>query len=117
MRYYEKSQILLSEDTLSTPKQVRFSEEFEDVDLSLLKESVTRSEAFPVGTHAIGLGNIALGKFLCIKPAADLDVSINGAAVQKFRGGKISKLWIEFTTLSITVSTDPQTVVLVVAGE
>lgn len=117
MRYYEKSQVLLSEDTLSVPKKVRFSEEFEDADIALLKESVVRQESFPVGTHSISLGNIAQGKWLFIKPTNDLEVKIDAGSNQTFRGGKISKMWVNFTALEITVSTAAQVVVLGIAGE
>ena len=117
MRFYEKTQIVLSEDTLSEPKQIRFSENFEDVDITLLKESITRHETFPIGVHAISLGNIALGKFLCLKPDFDVEASINGGALQKFRANKVSKLWVELTSLSLTVTTQANEVVVVVAGE
>lgn len=118
MRFYEKTKITISEDTTNEPKLIRLSEDIETTDVLLLKENVLRQETFPVGAHSIPLGNIALGKFLYIKPKADLEFALNGSAtLYKVRGGKASKLWVEFTSLNITISTDPQEVLLYCAGE
>ena len=117
MRFYEKCQIVISEDSLQIPKKIRFSDEFEDTDVSLLKESITRQESFPVGTHSISMGNIAQGKFVVIKPTNDLQVKFDSGVNHTFKGGKLSKMWISFTSLEITVSTAEQVVVLGIAGE
>jgi hypothetical protein len=118
MRFYEKTKITISEDTTNEPKLIRLSEDIETTDVTLLKESISRQETFPVGTHAISLGNIALGKFLYLKPKQDMEFSINGSTpVLKARGGKATKMWVEITSLSITISTDPQEVLVFCAGE
>jgi hypothetical protein len=116
MQLKEKTKLTISDDSTSEPKSIRFSEEFEDIDTLLLKESITRQESFPIGTHAISLGNIALGKFLYIKPKKDLQVAINGGPAITFRAGKASRLWIAITSLSIT-TTEVQEVTLFCAGE
>ena len=116
MKFTEKSKLVLSSDTNNEPKQIRFSEEFEDIDVTNLKESVTRQETFPVGTHSISMGNIALGRFLLIKPKNNLTASIGGENLN-LKGGKISRLWADFASLDIVVSTEPQEVLIVVAGE
>lgn len=117
MRYFEKTQIVLSEDTLQIPKKVRFSEDYEDTDVALLKESITRQETFPIGTMTIPMGNITQGKFLFIKPTNDLQVKLDGGSNHTFRGGKVSKMWVNFSALEITVSTAAQVVVVGIAGE
>ena len=116
MQLREKAKLTISEDAVTEPKSIRFQEDFEDIDTTLLKEIVVRQETFPIGTHAISLGNISTGKFLYIKPKKDLQVSINGGANQTFRGGKASKLWMTVTSLSI-IPTEAQEVILVCAGE
>jgi hypothetical protein len=115
MRISDKVKLVVSSDTLSDPKLIRLSEDFEDIDTTLLKESVTRQETFPIGTHTIALGNIANAKFLYVKPAKDLQAVINGSAIT-LRGGKASKMWVNFTALSI-ITTDVQEVLLFCAGE
>ena len=118
MRYSEKTRILLSADTLNEPKQIRFDESFEDVDVLTLKESVLRQEEFPIGTHIISLGNIALAKLLIIKPTNDLEILVNGSVTPiKCLAGKHTKLWAEVTSLSIVVSTAAQGVLVLLAGE
>lgn len=116
MRISEKTKVTISHDTLGEPKSIRFSEDFEDIDFTLLKEVVVRQETFPVGSHVIQLNNIAQGKFLYIKPSKDLQVSINGASAQTFRGLKASKMWMTVTALTI-ITTDIQEVLIVCAGE
>jgi hypothetical protein len=96
---------------------MRFSEDFEDTDTALIKECLVRQESFPIGTHSISLGNIAQGKWLLVKPVNDLQIKLDTGSNQTLRGGKISKMWVNFTALEITVSTAAQVVVLVVAGE
>lgn len=118
MRYFEKTKLLISEDTKNDPKLIRFAEELEDIDLVEIKEIALRQETFPVGTHSISLGNIALAKLLVLKPDADLEISVNGSTpLLKIKGGKLSKIWGEITSLSITVSTNPQEVLALLAGE
>lgn len=117
MRFYEKAKILLSEDTLTEPKLIRFGEDFEDVDLVSIKEVTSRQETFPVGTHAISLGNISLARLLIIKPDEDLEITINGSSTPlKVLGGKRTKIWGEITSLSINVTTQ-QEVLALLAGE
>jgi hypothetical protein len=116
MRLREQAQITLSEDTLTDPKQIRFGEIIDDIDTSLITECVTRVEKFPIGTTAISMGNIAAGKFLYIKPTSDLDIVINTSQTLTLRGGKATKMWVNFTALSLIVSTAAQNVTLVLAG-
>lgn len=116
MRFYEKVSLKISEDLSTDPKRIKFAEDLEDIDADNLEEIVSRYESFPVGVHAIPLGNITTPKLLIIKPTADLSVTIDGTAYT-FKGGKLSKLWVEFSTLSLTVTTAANVVSLVVAGE
>lgn len=116
MRIIENTKIKISDDTLNEPKFIRLSEEYEDIDVTLLKELLTRQENFPAGTHTITLGNITTGKFLYIKPKKDLQVSINGGTAFKIRALKTTKMWVEVTSLSIT-TTEAQEVLIVCAGE
>lgn len=116
MRFYEKSQLKISEDLLTDPKKIKFADDFEDTDAVLLKEIVSRFESFPIGTTAISLGNIATPKLLIIKPKNDVVIVLDGNNYT-VRGGKLSKIWISFASLSLTISTAANEISLVVAGE
>lgn len=115
--------MIVSEDAASEPKQIRFAEEFETVDVTNLSECITRQESFPVGTHVISLGNIAQAKLLSIKPKAStvsgtVTMSINGSLTEiPLRAGKVSRLWTTFTSLSITVTGNPVEMLIVIAGD
>lgn len=117
MRYYEKSQVTISEDTTSQPKQIRFSEAFDDVDVELLKDVVVRQETFPVGSHSISLGNIAEGRFFLVKPKSQIQFQLNGANAFTLRANKVMKGWLTFAQVDIIVSTEPAEVLIVLAGE
>ena len=71
MRLYDRTLVILSEDTLSTPRKIRLSEDIEDIDNALLTQSETLETTLPVGENSISMGTIALGKWLYIKPEAN----------------------------------------------
>jgi len=117
MRIQDKVDLVISRDVVNEPNQIRLKEVFTDTDIINLKEVALRQETFPVGTHVISLGNITQGKFLYLKPTQDVGVEINGLAAITFRAGKATRMWANVTSLSIVVSTDPQEVLIAVAGE
>lgn len=117
MRLQEKATIILSDDASNDPKQIRFRQEFDDIDSLLLKESITRQEKFPIGSAVINMGNIAQGRFLVIKPAKALQLKLNGSlTLLTVRANKFTKMWIDFTSVEIT-TTEEQDVLIVIAGE
>lgn len=116
MRLYNKTSLIISEDSSTDPKMIRFSEAFEDTDVTLLPEVTVRQETFPVATHVISLGNIAQGRFLFIKPKAQIVASIGGQTLT-LRANKVFTAWVEFTSLSIIVSGTPAEVVIALAGQ
>lgn len=117
MKFSETTETLICEDLAVNPKEIRFKEEFEDIELELLVECLVRQETFPIGTYAISLGNIAEGRWLFVKASADLGLSINGGAALTLRGEKTTRLWVNFTSLSITVSGNATEVLIALAGE
>lgn len=119
MRFYEKSQLILSEDTLNVPQQIRFAEAFEDVDVTNIAEAVSRQEAFVVGTTSIPLEQISTSAaaLIFIKPASDINISINGGTAFTVLGGKRTKMWVKgLTSLDVIVSGQPIQVLIVVGG-
>lgn len=117
MRYQENTKILLSEDSTNQPKNIRFQQEIEDIDALSAKDSITRQEKFPIGTHSVSMGNITLGQLLIIKPTKELSVKINGAATPLIlKGGKLSKMWMQITSLEISTA-EEQDILIVIAGE
>lgn len=107
----------MSEDTTNPPKQIRLSESFDDTDVELLKDIIIRQETFPVGAHSISLGNIAEGRYFLIKPKSQIQLSINGAPAYTLRANKVTKGWLIFNQVTITVSTQPAEVLILLAGE
>lgn len=117
MRLQEKATIILSDDSTNEPKQIRFRQEFEDIDVTLLKESITRQEKFPIGSTVISMGQIAQGKFFVIKPTKAIQLKLNNSlTLLNVRANKFTKMWIDFTSVEI-VTTEEQDVLIVIAGE
>lgn len=117
MRLQDNSKIILSDDASTQPKNIRFSQEFEDIDLTLLKESITYQQKYPAGAAAIGMGTIAQGRFLAILPKGtnNLPITLNGQSLT-LRANKLTKLWTNFTSLAINPVIE-QEVLIVIAGE
>ena len=117
MKLVEASTITISQDTGTTPTQIRYSETIADTDTTSILKSVTVQTEFPVGTHTIDLGQIVTGKLLLIKPAANLSVNINGADTDyTIKAGKMSKIWADITSLQIEVTGAAQVVSIFVGG-
>lgn len=123
LRFYDKQKITISEDASVEPKLIRCQEESEVTDVTTLSEVVTRQETFPVGTHVISLGNISQGKFLMIKPKASTTagtvvMNLDGSlTAHSLRAGKITKMWTNYTSLSLTVAVASVELLIVMAGD
>ena len=116
MRLQEKILTLLSEDVSNDPKQVRFKSDSDSVDITTLLKSKTIQEVLPIGVQTISLGSIAQGRYLYVKPKNACVVSIDGQNLS-LRAGKTSSVWADFTSLTVTVSGEPNDIVLVIAGD
>lgn len=117
MKFVEESTITISQDTIISPTQIRYSEAIADTDTASILKSVTIQTEFPIGVHAIDLGQIVTGKLLLIKPVANLLVNINGADTDyTIKAGKMSKIWADITSLQIEVTGAAQIVSIFVGG-
>ena len=116
LRIYENNSVLISEDISTTPKQILFSNSAESTDITSLTEVRNISESFPIGTTAVSMGNMALGNYLWCKPTADCQLDIDGAVLD-IKGGKETKIWGDFTAVSVIVVTAANKVQIILAGD
>jgi len=117
MKYFKTSEIILSEDTASVPKQIRFKECEEVVDLNLLKEGGGDTKSYPIGTAVIDMGQIAEGRWLYVKASEDIDLIIDGSATPlKLIKDKPVDMWHKFTSVSVT-TTAVTRITIAIAGE
>jgi hypothetical protein len=106
MRYAEQTQIIISEDNSSAPQNVRFSDAITDVDTTSLAHLHDASDAYPVGTTSVPMGQITLAKYLWIKPAASIQIILSGSTTPlTLIAGKATKIWGNYTSLQIVVPT------------
>jgi hypothetical protein len=116
MRIQEKLLVLLSEDLSSDPKQIRFKSETDSIDVSTLIKSRTIQEILPIGVNTISLGNITQGRYLYVRPKNACVITIDGQSLT-LRAAKVTTIWADFTLLTMTISSEPNDIVLVIAGD
>jgi len=109
--------ITLSNDSGTNPQSILFKEAFNSVDTASLLQAEEIKQSFPVGVNVVNMGLIATGKYLYIKPTANVTAIFDGGAeTHVFLAGKASRLWMNYTGLSLTVSGSANFVQLVIAG-
>jgi len=116
MRIYEKTLITISTDELSNPKEIKFQTDSTSEDLLSCNEVKSADDIFPVATTAVSMGNITNGKFIYAKPTLDCTLVLSGENVA-LRAGKASKIWANFTSVSIIEAVAPNAIELVIAGD
>lgn len=118
MQLIDVIQLTLSNDNGTNPQSVVKKENTSNTDTALLTELVEFKQPFPVATTALAMGTIAQGRWIYVKPTSDVSLLFNGGAEPiQFRGGKVSRMWINFTAVSVVVSGAPNVVEIVIAGE
>lgn len=115
MRWYKKSHVILSEDNASEPKNQKFAEEDNIVDLTSLVNESSSSKTYAIGAHSIPLTGIAQVRYVYIKADEDITVEINGAAALTLLADKPTELWAVVTSLTINTAASTR-IVLAVAG-
>jgi len=76
---------------------------------------VSLHQSLPVGVNVIDLGNITVGKLIVVKPKAKVVLTIQGQTIS-IAANKVFKAWVDFTSLSVTITGTAAEVVLVAAG-
>lgn len=118
LRLNDNMSLTLSRDISSSPQDI-IMKHVENVNEDvLLTEAAELDQPLPVATNVFPMGTIATGRFLYIKPAANVSLIFNGGTEQiLIRGGKVTRLWADFTSLDIVVTGAPVQVHAVVAGQ
>ena len=105
MRYYRKGTIVLSEDDLSNPKEIRFQDrDRETTEKTIIKDGGGRSETVVAGTTdwEIPLGNVAQGKWFFLYSDKAFKLKIDNGSDLQVAAGKPCEMFIDFTSLKIT---------------
>ena len=107
----------VSNDAGTNPQSILFKEAFSSVDTTSLSQAEEIKMSFPVGVNVVNMGLIATGKYLYIKPTANVTVIFDGGAeTHVFLAGKASRLWMNYTGMSLTVSGSANLIELLIAG-
>lgn len=118
MQLNDRVEFTLSRDNGSNPQDIIAKKTEDTTDTALITEMREFHEPFPVGTTVIPMGAIGQGRWVYIKPTADVAMLTNGGTEQlTFRGGKASRFWMNFTSMSLVVSGAANVIHLVIAGE
>lgn len=107
MRFYRKATIVISEDDSTTPKDIRYKiEDNEITDITLLKDVTSGSASLAASTvdFPLPMPQVTSGKYLLLKADKPFAAKINGSANFLFAANKPNELWCDFTQVQITNS-------------
>lgn len=107
--------IILSNDNVPSPIQIRFQDTITDIDAVLATKSITREDNLGIGSHVIDLGAITAGNFIFLKSSQDVDMDIDGEVLHLL-ASKPNMLYLDdFAVLTLTVAVAAE-ITLAVAG-
>ena len=116
MRYYKKSETVLSEDNATQPKDIRFQKCDEITDSATLIDGGGSTKTYPVATHAIDMGNVTEGRWLYLIADKALTFSVSGGPAMTTIPNRPTEMWVKYTSLDIT-TTEETRVTIAIAGE
>ena len=116
LRVLEEIKVLISEDNVSVPTEIKYQTDTSVVDTTSITECVDSSSTFPIGTTVVPLGNIAAGKVLIIKPTTACQVDIGGEVIS-LRANKRSIIWADFTAVSIIQALVTNSISILIGGD
>lgn len=98
----------LSEDEVTIPKQIQFEDKqtlTESGATTSIKDGGGRTETIPDPNvdYLLAMGKIATGKWFFLRGDFDFDLRINAGPVRRMAANKPNSVWMDFTTLEITV--------------
>ncbi len=116
MRWFLKSQVILSEDTSSDPKCQKFSAEDNITDLTSLINEVSNTQTYAgPAAHVIDLGLTTEVRWLYLKADKDVTVELNGGPAITLLANRPTQMWAKLTSLTIN-TTEATRIALAIAG-
>jgi len=116
LRYYKKSEVVLSEDNSSQPKEIRFQDCIEITDTTSLVDGGGNVKSYPTGTYAVDMSEVSEGRWLYLKGDQVFTFSLSGGPAIEAIPSKPIEMWVKYTSLSIT-TTQSTRVTIGIAGE
>lgn len=118
MRYHKISELIISEDEVSSPQLILFQDKFtlEDKGASATLQDLTNySQNFGIGAHSIDLTNLPTVNYLYVKPlVTNITIDFNGEVTPKtFAADRASELFMVFTQLDITTTADTRIIIAI----
>ena len=102
MRISQTAKTVISDDNISSPKEVRYSSERDVADTTTLVKSLTLEMQLPIGTTTLPLGSISQVKFIELTPSVGCTLELDAELVYLL-GGKTLSLWTKtYTSVKIT---------------
>ncbi len=116
MRVLEEIKVLISEDNVSAPTEIKYQTDTSVADTASITECVDSSSTFPIGTTVVSLGNIAAGKLIIVKPTTACQIDIGGEVIS-LRAAKRSIIWADFTAVSIIQAGVTNQISILIGGD
>jgi hypothetical protein len=96
---------------------VRFQESEDSIESSLLDDCICSTATYSVGTYPIDMDGVTTGKWFFIKADKAIAISLSGGAAITLLAGKPNRMFAEFTSFSVTVTTEETRITIAIAGE
>lgn len=107
MRYYKKSELIISEDDITSPVQIRFQEKIPGTttDIVLITDLDHHIETFGIGVFAIDITSFTMVNWFYVKADQAISVKFDGLASGiAFLANKENEMWINPTAIEITTT-------------
>ena len=106
MKLEIKTDIIMSEDEVTSPKDIRFRVDKTTTEQAsaLIVNGNSWSEKVPANTtdYTLSLGQITQGHWFYLYADADFDLKINGGAAIRVNGSRPFHAWLQFTDLKVS---------------
>jgi hypothetical protein len=117
LQVIDNKNFIASVDAGTNPQQLLLKDVTPSTDVVSFTQSQSYNQSFPVAVNTINMGQIATAKALYIKPAANVVLIFNGSADPlTFLAGKASILYMNFTSVTMTVAGAPAIVEILILG-
>jgi hypothetical protein len=119
LQLLDKVNVQISSDATTTPVQLAFSQQINITNNALIAQYEAADQTYTVGTHILPMGSISAGKFVWIYPKGTVDVGIifnGGSDTIVFVKGEPTKMYVNFTSMSLVVTGSSQEVQLFYGG-
>jgi hypothetical protein len=122
MRYSREGTVILSEDDLTNPKEIRFKDaDRETIEKDVIKEGGGQTQKIEKSTvdFELPMGKVAAGKWFFLYCDKEFTLKIDSGTARTMAAEKANEMWVGYTSLKISnpSATDDMRLTWAIGGE